>query len=138
MARRKRRTIDHGAKEIDVNSFSDIAFLLIIFFVLVTSFVETKGFQAEIPASQKSTTEQTEETTTVKVNNNQLFFGKDKIDIDQLHRRLEKLKLAERETENERIVVLELDGRVEYQLFYDTMAAISHNGGIVAIQKEEK
>ena len=56
IARRKRREAN-----IDVTSFSDIAFLLIIFFILTTTFVKPAGRKMEIP-SGASNAEKSERT----------------------------------------------------------------------------
>ncbi len=55
MARKRRRhRRDHGCDDIPVASFSDIAFLLIIFFILATTLAKTRGFITELPSGEKS------------------------------------------------------------------------------------
>jgi len=45
----------HRSGEIPVGSFSDIAFLLIIYFLVATSLVKLKGITADLPSGEKAT-----------------------------------------------------------------------------------
>ncbi len=124
------------ADDVPVSSFSDIAFLLIIFFILVTSLEQFAGFKAALPAGEQSTQEAEEEMPTVKMHDGRITMNEDTVTIEQLHERLKAMNLAERETDEERIVIIEATGRVEYQVYFEVMAAISHAGGVIAIIKE--
>ena len=123
---------------VPVDSFSDIAFLLIIFFILATQFIDTRGFDTEIPAGQEGDDQQ-KQTVTVALNNEQLHYNDDQLeDVSELEERLLKLDLKSRKNEEDRIVILEPSGHVTYQLFYETMYTISRCGGVVAIMQEEE
>ncbi len=43
----------HRSGEIPVGSFSDIAFLLIIYFLLATTLVKVKSITADMPSGEK-------------------------------------------------------------------------------------
>ena len=47
----------HRSGDIPVGSFSDIAFLLIIYFLVATSLVKLKGITADLPSGEKATEE---------------------------------------------------------------------------------
>ena len=49
-------------REVPVSAFSDIAFLLIIFFILATTLVQVSGVITEIPSGEQAQTQQEEET----------------------------------------------------------------------------
>jgi biopolymer transport protein ExbD len=119
-----------------VSSFSDIAFLLIIFFILVTSLEKFAGFKASLPAADKSKQTQSDTMPTVKLNNGMLFFNDEQVDMDALRGRLAARNLPGL-GEEERIVIIEATGKVPYQQYYQVMAAISDAGGVVGIVKEE-
>ncbi len=132
--RKKRRE-----SEIPVGSFSDIAFLLIIFFILTTAFVNNLGFDTEIPSGEKSE-EKKEKMTTVKLHHNEIRLNdsEKKLTIPQLRRRLDKMKLGEKKKDQDKIVVLEPSGKVPYQRYYEVMHTIKEAGGVIAILRENK
>lgn len=126
-----------SADDVPVSSFSDIAFLLIIFFILVTSLEQFAGFKTSLPAGEQTAqTVETDEMPTVKVHDGRITMNEETVSIEQLHDRLAAMNLGERETDEERIVIIEATGRVAYQVYYEVMAAISHAGGVIAIVQE--
>jgi len=127
--RRKMRT-----PEIPVGSFSDIAFLLIIFFILTTTLSQLSGVVADIPSGEKSE-EQKQTSPTVQIQGNRIVWNREDVSVRQLRQRLRDMDMAHRK-EEERIVVMEAAGSVEYQTYYDVMATISASGGIIAIARE--
>ena len=123
--------------EIPMGPFADIAFLLIIFFILVTSLTKNLGFTTEIPAGEKSEAKE-EQSNIVAIKDNRIFFNDQGMKIDKLQAELEALNLDEMEADEDKIVMLEGTGRVEYGTYFSVMAAISNAGGTVAIVKEEE
>ena len=124
--------------EIPTDSVSDIAFLLIIFFILTTTMSKLTGFTAELPsgaASQQQAAKTDAKTPTVQITNGKLLFNEQEVSMAALQERLLDLQLAKKQGE-ERVVMLETAGKVDYQIYYETMAAISAAGGIVAIVEE--
>ncbi len=131
--RKKKRSED-----IPVNSFADIAFLLIIYFILVTSLTQSMGFTSEIPAGKKSQEKQ-EKTATIKINNNVIYFNDKEMTLEGVGKKLKSLKLkAPGKADDDRMIILEAAGQVDYQNFFAVMSAINYAGGIVAILREEE
>ena len=133
-ARRKERR----DLEIPTDSVSDIAFLLIIFFILTTTLSKLSGFTAELPsadAQQKQAATTDVKTPTVQLANGKLLFNEQEVSMAALQERLLDLQLAKKQGE-EKVVMLEAAGQVNYQTYYEAMAAISGAGGIVAIVEE--
>lgn len=124
-----------GSGDIPVNSFADIAFLLIVFFVIASTLSQTKGVRTEIPAGEKSEAQE-EKTTTIQLHDNRITLNDDEVDVATLRRRLAELQLP-RKPEQDRIVLLETTGDVKYQTYYSALTAISGAGGIVALVDEE-
>lgn len=123
--------------DLPVSSFSDIAFLLIIFFILVTSLEQFAGFQASLPAGDQSAEQvDAEEMPTVKVHDSRITLNEETVSAEQLFQRLAAMNLAERASDEDRIVIIEASGRVPYQVYYEVMAAISGAGGVIAIVQE--
>ena len=135
LARRKEKR----ELEIPTDSVSDIAFLLIIFFILTTTLSKLTGFTAELPsaAASQQQAKSDAKTPTVQLASGKLLFDEREVSIAALRERLLDLRLANRQGE-ERIVMLEAAGKVDYQTYYEVMAAISAAGGVVAIVEEDE
>jgi biopolymer transport protein ExbD len=121
---------------VPVSAFSDIAFLLIIFFILATTLVQVSGVITEIPSGEQAQTQQEEETPTVRLQGDRVLLGDKRVDMKELRRRLMKMKLREK-TGDKNVVLLEASGNVTYQTYFDVMASISAAGGVTAILQEE-
>lgn len=135
MALRKRR----GKKDIPtipVNSFADIAFLLIIFFIIATKLIQNTGVIADIPAGEKSES-QADKTTTVQLHDNKITFNAEDIDIPALRQQLMKLDLHKKIGDN-KVILLEATGEVNYQTYFDVMSTISAAGGVITIVREDE
>jgi biopolymer transport protein ExbD len=132
MARRRRRS-RRGEPVIPTESFADIAFLLIIYFILAASISQDWGFRTDIPAGQKAT-EATDEKT-ILLRDDGIFWGERNVTIDQLRGALAGLKLLERDP-NSRVVQFEARGNVAWQQYYEVLAAIERSGGIPGILME--
>lgn len=136
MPGKRSRRDKKGPPEIPVSSFSDIAFLLIIFFILVTTLDKITGFVGELPAGERSEA-QTDKAPTVQLHHERLRFNDRDTDMDGLRESLEKLNLHNKQQE-QKVVLLEATGAVKYQLYYEVMSAIDKAGGVVAMVKEEE
>ena len=124
--------------DIPTDSVSDIAFLLIIFFILTTTLSKLSGFTAELPsadASQKQAAATDTKTPGVQIAGGKLLFNEQEVSLDTLRDRLLDLQLGKKEGQ-EKVVMLEAAGAVDYQTYYQAMAAISAAGGVVAIVEE--
>lgn len=128
-----------GEPALPTDSISDIAFLLIIFFILTTTLNKLTGFSSEIPSGEasKETKQDDKKTPTVQLTNGKVLFNDQEVAVATLADRLKDLRLDQKEGE-EKVVLLEAAGKVEYQTYYEVLAAVSAAGGIVAILEEGK
>ena len=131
--RRKQRSM--GCDDIPVASFSDIAFLLIIFFILATTLVKTQGFHTEFPQGEKSE-EPLKKTTTVQLHKGKITLNDEQVDLAKLKAALAELKLHTRPGDD-KVVIIEATGKVDYQRYFEVMAAITRAGGTICIVREE-
>ena len=125
--------------EIPTDPVSDIAFLLIIFFILTTTLSKLSGFTAELPSTDASKQEAAKtdaKTPTVQLANGKLLFNEQEVPMTVLKDRLLDLRLGSKQG-GEKIVLLEAAGKADYQTYYEAMAAISAAGGVVAIVEED-
>jgi biopolymer transport protein ExbD len=131
--RKEKRDLD-----VPTDSVSDIAFLLIIFFILTTTLSKLSGFTAELPSadtSQKQSAATDAKTPGVQITGGKLLFNDQEVSVDTLRDRLLDLQLAKKDGQD-KVVLLEAAGQVDYQTYYEAMAAISEAGGVVAIVEE--
>ncbi|MBN2301856.1 MAG: biopolymer transporter ExbD [Lentisphaerae bacterium] len=131
-----KKTKQRKTPEIPVNSFSDIAFLLIVFFVVATTLHSMTGVLTDMPAGEKSE-QQAQETPTVQLHDNKIKFNEKDVTVLALRDQLIKLNLHNK-SDDEKIVLLEATGNVDYQTYFNAMTAISAAGGIIAIVSEKE
>ncbi len=132
MIRRKKRL----QPLLPLAAMGDIAFLLIIFFILATTLVQISGVVTEIPSGEQSQTQQDTETPTVALRRDSISLNENSVDMKELRRRLAEMHLHERSGDG-KVVLLEASGSVTYQNYFDVMASISAAGGVTAILQEE-
>lgn len=122
--------------DIDLTSFSDIAFLMIVFFVLTTTFVQQMGASLTIPSSTSDPEQKSErEYPTVNISAEQIALDERAVTMDELRQALRAMKLAERKDE-ERFVVLESMPDVDFERYFQVVTAIAHAGGVLALAEE--
>ena len=127
-----------GSADIDVTAFSDIAFLMIIFFILTTTFVRTAGSKLTIPSGTADEEQKEQKQLTVNLDGSRIFYGEDNVEmsIDELRAKLFNENLAAR-AENERTVIVDSSADVPYEHYYRVLMAISRAGGVVALIDHE-
>ncbi len=137
ISRSRKQIKKHRDGEIPVGSFSDIAFLLIIYFIVATSLMKVKTIQADLPSGEKATQAQTEKIPIVNLRGSEIFFNDKPVTLIQLEERLAALDLRQKD-ESKRIIMLESTRDTSYEAYFQALASISAEGGIVAIVEEEK
>jgi biopolymer transport protein ExbD len=124
--------------EPEVTSFADIAVLLIIFFILTTTFVVPAGNRLEIPSATQDPAKSQQKPPTVTLAGSDIMYGPrgDRISLEGLRRQL----LAENfkaKPPDRRIVVVTSRPDVAYQLYFDVVMAITDAEGVLAIIEDE-
>jgi biopolymer transport protein ExbD len=136
MPRRPKQEKKHRSGEIPTGSFSDIAFLLIIYFLVATTLVKVKSITADLPAGEKSTQAQSDKTPIINLRGAEVFFNDKRMEMPELNERLAALDLPNQDGEK-RVVMLESAKGTPYENYFQALAAISANGGVVAIVEDE-
>ena len=121
--------------EIPVASFVDLAFLLNIFFIMVTSIAEFSGVNADVPAAERSQAV-AEQTPTIAIQENKFLLNDKEISLEDLKRRITELDLAH-QTGERKVVLLEAQGKIPYQAYFEIMADVSAAGGVIGIVQDE-
>ena len=130
--RKRRRRVVGGFPEL--TSFADIAFLLIIYFILATSFHQQTGLKTDIPAGQQAKEAKTDEKI-ITLRDDGLFWGERQVTVPQLHAELGGLNLPQKDPNN-RVVQFEAKEGVLWQSYYEVLAAIRNAGGEPGIVME--
>ncbi|MBS3762975.1 MAG: biopolymer transporter ExbD [Planctomycetes bacterium] len=133
----KVRRKDREAPEIPTAALSDIALLLLIFFIVTTEFLVQQTLPAELPAITPEKEEATEDPITVVVAKDFVYLNEERIELDQLASFL-AARLAGKVKREERAVVI--DGRtdVPYHRVAKAVNEVTRAGGIPTIMKVEE
>jgi biopolymer transport protein ExbD len=134
MRLRKKRS-KGGVSAIPTESFADLAFLLIVFFLLTTTLHHREGFMTDIPAGEVGDPSEEDTMPTVTLHEDQILWDDNVVTVAELRQHLLDLRLRER-SEEERIVILQAVGEVPYQPYFELMALIASSGGVVTIVRE--
>ncbi|MBF0243834.1 MAG: biopolymer transporter ExbD [Planctomycetes bacterium] len=141
--RRPKRKTRSGDCDVDVGSFSDIAFLLIIFFILTTTFDRPAGNQLDIPSGTSDPSEKEQKQVTINLKPDEIRLNNgDKgdipapISIEELRDSLLALDFPKKR-ENDRMIILDSAPDVPYEKYYQVVMAISHAGGVLALMEKD-
>lgn len=122
---------------VSTDSLSDIAFLLIIFFILATSIQRIAGFQTDLPSGNRDeqTQKADDKTPTVGLKDGRITFNEAEVSLPELRRKLLALRLAER-SEERRVILLDSAPDIGYQRYFEVMAIITAANGVIGILTE--
>jgi len=129
----------------DVTAYSDIAFLLIIFFILTTSFSMPFGRIIDMPSGSRPEEQKTESQDTPSVNIlvDRIKFAEGGSDMEgkevntyELRQTLARYGFYAKPNPNDRMVIVEVAEDVTYQRYYEIVTMIAESGGIVAMVQE--
>lgn len=115
----------------------DIAFNLIVFFLVCAAVQPDSGRPQTIPRSEQDEEEKKDENIEVQLKRTTTVLNGDPIRDDQLVTRLKNL-LAGKPRPEDKVVVLKSDQDVEYQRWIETTMVIEDAGGLLTIQREEE
>lgn len=140
MIKRKKRPI---LTDIEVGSFSDVAFLLIIFFILTTQIARFTGTELEIPSGQKKQEEKKNEQEQFTVN---IVAGQIRVTTgstvvpmtpEELKIKLDSQDFPGKTKDEEKQVIVMPTKDVEYELYFQVLSMIDEAGGIVVFMEED-
>ncbi len=115
----------------------DIAFNLIVFFLVCVSVQPDSGRKQSLPSSEKTENEQESENIEVQLTRGALFLNGDPVTVTQLPQRLGAL-LRNKPRPEDRVVVVKSRQDVPYRQWIVITSAIEDSGGIVTLQLEEE
>lgn len=124
----------HEGPSLDLPAFADIAFLLIVFFILTTTFVKTAGSRLDIPSGAEGKGESEKKNLTISLSARDIRYGEkgERVTLDELRARLLAQDFAARD-ESDRIVILDAAPDVSYQDYFQVVMAIAGTDGVLAL-----
>ncbi len=120
MRRRKKNLIESKDAQVDMTPMLDIVFILLIFFIVTTSFVKERGF---LVGKSINHTSSNDSATSIMIHideNNMIYFNNSVIDIERLPARIEFF-IANTSTET---ILLRPHEETKYQLVVDVLDKI--------------
>jgi biopolymer transport protein ExbD len=78
------RKTENKSVRLDLTSLMDIVFLLLIFMVLSTTFLDRPGLQLSLPRSKSSTALKIEKMVVTVTRDDRIFVGIEEVDLDML------------------------------------------------------
>ena len=122
MARKHRREEEEAA--IDMTPMLDIVFIMLIFFIVTTSFVKEAGIEVLKPKAQQAT-KQKKANIFIAINERgEIWMDKRMVDVERVRANLERL-LAEQPTN---IVIVQGDVKAEHGVIVEVMDQIKAAG----------
>ena len=122
--------------EIDITAFADVAFLLIIFFILTTTLQKPFGSPITIPSGTSDPEKKPEqEPPSISLSRDRILFREKETTLPELREELFSMRLADR-PEDKRFIVLESAADVPFERYFKVVTAISRAGGILALLEQ--
>lgn len=122
MARKHRRGQEDAA--IDMTPMLDIVFIMLIFFIVTTSFVKEAGIEVDKPLGSNLQAEPKANVFIAVNGADEVWMDKQQVDIDTVRATMEKL-LAEQQTE---VVVIQADKKAKHGLVVKIMDQVKAAG----------
>ena len=116
---------------------NDIAFILIVFFLVCASVEPEAGRSQVIPRSEKNEEQQASQSTEVGLTPATVTIDGTPYRLNEFQSRIRQI-LAQKKTEAERVVVLKSQADVPYEHWIAMTGIIERAGGIVTLLLEEE
>lgn len=115
----------------------DIAFNLIVFFLVCAAVQPNSGRPQTLPRSEQTDQKNEEKHIEVKLKRTSLLLNGNVIRPEQFVENLAKI-LASKPRPEDKIVVMQSEKDVEYQRWLEVTTMIEQAGGTLTIQREEE
>ena len=134
---RSRRTRSKLLTEPPASATGDIAFNLIVFFLVCASVQPNQGREQEIPKSEEKPKQQQSENIEVMLTRTTASINGTVVLLENFPARLREL-LKSKTRDEDRVVVVKQKPEVEYHHYIRVQDMIEKAGGIIAFQIEEE
>ena len=122
MARNRNREEEDAS--IDMTPMLDIVFIMLIFFIVTTSFVKEAGIQVNKPEANQATKEPSANIFIAIRDNGEVWMDKRQVDVERVGANLERM-LAEQPTD---LVVIQADKESQHGRVVEVMDQVKEAG----------
>ena len=134
---RKRKSIgaDSSADEINVTPLMDIVFIMLIFFIVTSTFVKEPGVDVERPEAQTAKVRKLASILVAVDSENNIWIDKDKVPLEAVRGQVEQLK-----AENPKgTAVVQVDARADSRYLVEVVNQVRAAGvGDIAVSTDPK
>lgn len=109
---------------INITSLIDVLFLLLIFFMVSSTFLEKPGMKLDLPKSKQKEAVRLEGYTLYIMSDRSIYLNEEKMSLETLPARLKSIA-GQIEEEG---IILQADEKVPYGLVVETMDIIKESG----------
>ncbi|MBC3767780.1 ExbD/TolR family protein [Neptunicella marina] len=120
---RKHRAEEEEAT-IDMTPMLDVVFIMLIFFIVTTSFVKEAGIEVNKPKAQQATKQKSANIFIAINERGEVWMDKREVDVERVRANLERM-LAEQPTD---VVILQADVKTEHGKVVEVMDQIKAAG----------
>ncbi|WP_438862759.1 ExbD/TolR family protein [Neptunicella sp.] len=120
---RKHRAEEEEAT-IDMTPMLDVVFIMLIFFIVTTSFVKEAGIEVNKPKAQQATKQKSANIFIAINENGDIWMDKREVDVERVRANLERM-LAEQPTD---VVILQADVKTKHGDVVEVMDQIKAAG----------
>ena len=122
MARNRNREEEDAS--IDMTPMLDIVFIMLIFFIVTTSFVKEAGIQVNKPEASNTTKEPSANIFIAIRDTGEVWMDKRQVDFERVGANIERM-LAEQPTD---VVVIQADTKAEHGVVVEVMDQVKEAG----------
>ena len=120
---RKHRAEEEGAS-IDMTPMLDIVFIMLIFFIVTTSFVKEAGIEVNKPDASNATKQKSANIFIAINEDGDVWMDKREVDVERVRANIERM-LAEQPTE---VVIIQADQKAEHGKVVEVMDQVKAAG----------
>jgi len=120
---RKHRAEEEEAT-IDMTPMLDIVFIMLIFFIVTTSFVKEAGIEVNKPKAQQATKQKSANIFIAINESGEIWMDKRQVDVERVRANIERM-LAEQPTD---VVILQADVEAKHGVVVEVMDQIKAAG----------
>jgi biopolymer transport protein ExbD len=111
----KLRNRHRGAQEVPSSAMSDIAFLLIVFFMTISIFAVKEGFKLKTPQKDKVIKKTVKDLVKVRLTEKEIWVDKVKVKMSDFKQVMKAKK------EEKKVVSLEILAKVKYKIVVEVL-----------------
>lgn len=118
-----RRSFEH--KPFESSSIGDLAFLLLIYFIVTSSFILRQGIFFSLPAMNSGSIKLMEnQIVEVYPKNDGFLYGENRINRKQFSRILKKHRVQDKD----KVLIIKMGADIEYDRLVDTLSVAKESG----------